>query len=273
MSSPVRSHNAYHLGDNLIHLNFLRRVALANPDREFIHAAQWQYLKQMKELITDVPNIRLAEFNYLSASNGSIDAWRGSGGFWYQHPDRYDFAKFHVEAWFPHLANRMKVENPIKSVEDMLFDAPAIQEAIVPEELSRPFDLLVINSAPQSGQYHGYDKQSINSLVWILLNAGKKVIATSNVPGIYDDGAMKMIETPCTLDHNLTVTQIGKLSLQCEAILMVPTGPCWTTYNIWNKGKKRIVLLDVERLKLDPNTVHCTGVPAAAIAMQKAGLI
>src|SRR5256885_13686177 len=100
--NPTRTFNAYHLGDNLIHLNFLRKVALANPDRRFVHYAQWNYLGQLGEVVVDIPNIELADFNYMMPAD-AIDSWRGANGFWYSHPNRNDFVAFHIE-WFDKVA-------------------------------------------------------------------------------------------------------------------------------------------------------------------------
>jgi hypothetical protein len=115
----TRTHNGYHLGDNLVHLNFLRKVALANPDRQFVHAAQWQYIRQLRDVIADVPNIKLEEFGYLLPAD-SLDSWRGANNFWYSHPNRNDFVNFHLDAWFPYLCERMGVENPMRSSKDMI---------------------------------------------------------------------------------------------------------------------------------------------------------
>lgn len=279
MDKPICTHNAYHLGDNLVHLNFLRRIALANPDREFVHYSASQYRWQLKEIVEDVPNIKLADIDQFRGNPpGSINAWRGANGFWYQHPDRNDFVKFHVESWFPHLASRMGVENPVKSREQMLFDCPAIRKAETGSHLPVPFDVLIINSPPQSGQFLGFDKQSIYSLAWIMLNAGKQIISTAPIPGLYDDATNRMIEVSCTQGPPyLSVAAIGHLSLHCKVILMIAAGPCWTTFNIWNSssasGPFRVILLDQERLHLAPRTVHCTNIPAAALELQKAGLI
>src|SRR5258705_8913617 len=125
----TRTHNAYHLGDNLVHLHFLRKVALDNPDRQFVHYAQNQYNWQLRDVIKDVPNIKLDDFGYTLPSD-SINAWRGDKEFWYHHPDRNDFVKFHLEAWFPYLCERMQVENPMRTATDMLFDYPAIQKEL-----------------------------------------------------------------------------------------------------------------------------------------------
>ncbi len=261
--NPTRTHNSFHLGDNLVHLHFLRKVALANPDRQFVHAAQWQYLKQLRDLVDDVPNLGLTDFNYLTPSD-SIDAWRGANQFWYSHPDRLDFVKFHVEAWFPYLADKMNVENPIKCAEDMLFDYPAI--AASPLLHHPPFDVLLINSQPGSGQFASYSAWELGNLGGQIAEKGFSVIATA--PVVHRD-------IVCTADQNLSVTEIGHLSLHCHTILMVSTGPSWPTFNIWNTGsiKLRVILLDSERVHLSPNTMHCPRIEEAAEVLKKAGLL
>ncbi len=262
----TRTHNAYHIGDNLVHLHFLRKVALANPDRAFVHAAQWQYLRQLQDVVADVPNIELKDFNYTTPSD-SINAWRGDKQFWYSHPDRLDFVKFHVEAWFPYLADRMNVENPIKCAKDMLFDYPAIEKSIRFPLSSRPieFDVLVINSAPSSGQFSAYDEYGLINLASRLAKQGHRLITT----------AKPEIDCPCTANYGFTVTQIGALSLHCHTILMVSTGPSWPTFNVWNQEsiKNRIILLEPERVNLSPNTMHCATVDEAAEVLKGAGLL
>ncbi len=260
----TRTHNAYHLGDQIVHLNFLRKVALANPDRQFVHAAQWQYLKQLQDVVADVPNIKLTDYNYTTPSD-SINAWRGDNQFWYSHPDRLDFVKFHVEAWFPFLADRMGVENPIKCAKDMLFDYPAI--AASPGLLNHPpFDVLLINSAPGSGQFTGFNEWELGKLGCDIAEKGFSVISTAPTPSS---------KIPCTADQNLSVTQIGHLSLHCHTIVMVSTGPSWPTFSIWNQKsiKLRVILLDSERVHLSPNTMHCARIEEAREVLKKAGLL
>jgi len=140
----IRTHCAFHLGDNLIQLHFLRKVALANPDRQFVHYAQNQYNWQLRPVIEDVPNLMLDDYGYTLPSD-SINSWRGDKQIWYQSPNRNDFVRFHIYEWFPHLCYRMEVENPIRQPKDMLFDYPAIRSPIA-DLVS--FDVLVINSPP-----------------------------------------------------------------------------------------------------------------------------
>ncbi len=262
----TRTHNGYHLGDNLVHLHFMRKVALANPDREFIHAAQWQYIRQLGDLTSDIPNLNLTEYGYLTPSD-SINAWRGDKQFWYSHPDRLDFVKFHVEAWFPYLAGRMNVENPIKCAKDMLFDYPAIQKS-PHDKFDLGCDILIINSTPDSGQLTGYDGFELGNVALRLADKGHRISATAMIQRDHPN-----IRRTC--DVNYSVTAIGHLSLHCHTILMVSTGPSWPTFNIWNQEsvKNRIILLDNERVNLSPNTTHCRTVDEASEVLKGIGLL
>jgi hypothetical protein len=247
----TRTHNAYHLGDNLVHLNFLRKVALANPDRQFVHAAQWQYLKQLQDVVADVPNVELKDFNYTTPSD-SINAWRGDKQFWYSHPDRNDFVKFHVEAWFPYLADRMGVENPIKCAKDMLFDYPALLQ----QKFVAGFDVLIINSPPSSGQFPSYNEFALYEIGNRIKNKGFTVLLSHPYSG-------------------MSVSWYGFASMQCHTILMVSTGPSWPTFNVFNQKsiKNRIILLEPERVNLSPNTMHCSTVNEASEVLKGAGLL
>ncbi len=261
----TRTHNAYHLGDNLVHLHFLRKVALDNPDRKFVHAAQWQYLKQLNDLVVDIPNLSLTDFNYLTPKD-SIDAWRGANGLWYQHSERNDFVKFHVDHWFPHLAYMMDVRNPIRTGKDMLFDYPAIKTVgLLPELFKLPFDVLIINSQPSSGQFASFNNYDLSDIALNIKDKGLSVISTSTMT----------VNVPCTSHCNVSVSGIGYLSLHCHTILMVSTGPSWPTFNIWNQEsvKNRIILLDSERVWLSPNTIHCQRIEEAAEILKESGLL
>ncbi len=262
----TRTHCAFHLGDNLIHLHFLRKVALAHPDREFIHAVQWQYEKQLQDVIKDVPNINLEHFGYMTPSD-SIDSWRGANGFWYSHPDRNDFVKFHVEHWFPYLAERIGVENPVNTPKDMLFDYPAILQTLN-GKFPNYCDVLVINSPPGSGQFGNYNSYALAQLASAIAANDFSVIATSELPP-------NIVNVRSTAKAGHSVTEIGHLSLHCHTILMVSTGPSWPTFNVWNQDTvmNRIILLDSERVNLSPHTVHCASAEEAAEVLKESGLL
>jgi hypothetical protein len=258
MSPIIRTHNAYHLGDNLVHLHFLRKVALANPDRQFIHYAQNQYARQLRPVIADIPNIKLDDFGYMLPSD-SINAWRGDRRFWYESPIRNDFVRFHFESWFPYLCDRMEVENPMHSCpRDMLFDYPAIRHPIN-GSFPLPFDILVVNAPPGSGQFQEYDASKMSSVIDRLVKKGWAIFTTgTGIPHPF-----------------FSATEIGSLSLHCHTILMVSTGPSWPTFNVWNQDsvKNRIILLDNERVNLAPNTMHCSRIEEAEEVLKGAGLL
>jgi len=249
----IRTFNAYHLGDNLVHLHFLRKVALANPDRQFVHYAQNQYNWQLRPLVEGIPNLKLDDFGYMMPSD-AINAWRGADNFWYQSAIRNDFVEFHLKEWFPRLCERMEVENPMREPKDMLFDYPAIKQSA-----HYTFDVLIVNAPPSSGQFQNYDLPKLTSITERLTERGLTVIETgTGTPVIFH-----------------TATEIGNLSLHCHTILMVSTGPSWPTFNIWNQDsiKLRVILLDNERVNLSPNTMHCGRIEEAEEILKGAGLL
>lgn len=226
--------NAFHLGDNLLHLHFLRKLAAAHPEDHFIHAAQEGHLWQLCDLVADVPNLSLIAMK--DAAPGCINAWRGGGGWFYRHPARNDFVRVHLD-WFALLAKRMGYESPIKCAADMLFDYPALKVT-----WDAPQDcVLVVNSRPLSGQWTGFSSDLFDQIVSQLRSAGHHVITTNPAP----DGR--------------SVTNIGQISQHCRAIVGVATGPIWPTFNAWNRTsvQLRLLLNDSEVVNIEPaTTVH-----------------
>ena len=118
-----RTHNAFHLGDNIIQIGFLRRMAKAHPQFTFDHICHAQYHAALQSLITDLPQIRLLELT--EEPQNSIDSWRGCNGFWYTHPLKTDFAAFHIEH-FHFIALRMGLPSPILTADDLGLVAPTL---------------------------------------------------------------------------------------------------------------------------------------------------
>ncbi len=239
----IQTFNSYHLGDNLVHLSFLRRLAKKYPEKSFSHYAAPQHRPQLVSVIEDLPNIVLSD----ECDGSAINAWRGAGNFWHLHAKRNDFVEFHVD-WFHHLAEQMGLESPIHGAEDLMFDYPALAPAPGTEHFEHPqFDVLLINSIPHSGQFRGFNTHDFATLAKTLTDQGKTVITT------FPTGVCESTHDGTT---GLPVTAIGRLSTSAKAIVGVVTGPTWTCYNVWNKGKKFIQLLDEERVNIMPNTEH-----------------
>jgi len=212
----IHTYNEYHLGDNLVHLNYLRRACKENPDFEVVHHCNPAHASQLLPLTEGLP-IQLGD---LYVPPGAINAWIGIDNFFYEHPQRNDWVNFHL-AWFDKLSSVMEISNPMACRDDFLFEYPALN---APTEYD--FDYLIINSQPQSNQLPDYSPSFFQNRVRNLLNDGAKVITTAQT-GM----------CPSTLEMGLDVTGIGNLSNYCQHIEGVATGPMWTTFNIFNVNK------------------------------------
>jgi len=295
-----QTYSKLHLGDNLVHLNFLRKLSARYPEGKFVHATTAGYLPQLREVIKDIPAISLIPLEELRGS--ATNAWTGAGrwlwfmpmgGFRDGHPNTADWSGFHVD-WFRHLAAKMGLESPIEKPADLLFDYPAIQES-VPVAEHWKCDVLVINSRPASGQLKAYKDQTglhgiytrlfqkghhfqntqsddfLAPVIDRLCEAGHQVVTTQP----YQTKRINQPTPPCTTEHGLTVTNIGNLSLRCKYIVMISTGPIFPTLNVWNVEtvKLRVVLLDCERLNLPGNMVYSNTAEGAMRALKAEGLI
>jgi len=251
----IHTHCDYHLGDSLIHLNFLRRVAQNHPEKRFIHAAHGVLLPQLAELVADVPNLSLRPLDL--RENGSFDAWKARKGGFYNDPERNNWVLYHLQH-FERLAADMGIENPVKSPRDLLFDYPALENGTI-----EPFDVLLINSMPFSGQLPGIKPEHFDELIGRLMDSGYSVVAT----------AKSSYSLPCTQPHS--VTAIGSMSMACKYIIGVATGPMWPTFNVWNFDtvQCRLILLEPERIHLTPNTEHAAGISQAIEILEARGIL
>ena len=209
----IHTYNEYHLGDQLVHLHYLRKVCENHPHLEFTHHCNPKHHEQLRPLIEDMP----IEISDLYIPPGAINAWIGHANFFYEHPDRADWVKFML-AWFERLSFVLEVPSPIACREDLLFEYPLLNEPLYAQ-----FDYLIINAAPASNQLPKYTPEFFNNRVRDLLNAGHTVI-TTNPTGMCTS----------TLEMQMDVTRIGALSKGCKFIEGVATGPMWTTFNVFN---------------------------------------
>lgn len=234
----------YHLGDQIVHLNFLRKLATANPQHRFCHFMHDCYMAQMSDVVCDIPTIELHSLEDLLRGEdvnvlgpGYRNVWKNAdGGYWERHPLRNDYSNFYV-AFFAKLASEMGLESPIKQPSDLLFDYPKLLEPAWPGE---EFDYLVINSRPCSGQFMAYDKLLyFDPLIEKLVKAGKRVVVTQ------DTSVCEAWVTSRNWRHDrpeLSITQIGNLSLRCKNIIAVATSPMFPCMNAWQNPEKRFVI-------------------------------
>jgi hypothetical protein len=257
------TYNAYHLGDNLLTLHYLRGLAKAYPVFHFTHAAPATYLGQLAPLAADLPNLSLSALHDSPPPPTAHNAGLGADGWFYGQPDRHDFVAIYLRH-FRRLSQALGLPSPFTKARDLLFDYPALQMPAADGGVAR---ILVVNSPPQSGQFQSFSHDGFDRVIALLDAAGHNVITTS--PSLIAD-------IPCTQAQRMDVTAIGRLAQRCTAIIGVPTGPLWPTFNVWNADtiKTRILLLDTERVDILPeHTMHANHLSLVPELLQTAGLL
>jgi hypothetical protein len=229
----IHTHNGLRLGDNLIQLNFLRRLSLANPELEITHYYNPAFCKV--EELDPLRTERILLRPISEAPVGSIDSWRNAGGHWERHPDKLNFAQFHLD-WFAELSSRMAVKNPITSVDDLLFDYPALDSFI---SMAPDFDAVVINSPGLSGQFQNFNPDHFRTLVSRLIAKGHRVVTTAPT-GL------------CPAFDGKNVTWIGATAAKAKLIVGTSTGPSWPCFNVHNRSALHVMCADVENVVLTP---------------------
>ncbi len=232
----------FHLGDNFIHAHFLRGLAKLHPQDQFVHYLQPQYIEQCSEVVSDLTNIFLLPI--ADKPSTAINAWKNRDRIWEHHPSRWDWSAFHL--WFfGYLAAIMDLRTPFKIREDLLFDYPALDQDVL--GYYEPFDFLIINSQPCSGQLLAYNSLGyMDELISALVAKKYRVLCTMR---------RDIAGAVYTQDLGLSVTGIGNASRDCKHHIMVATGPMWptlnTTCNHFREGRHRLLLLeDPERLNM-----------------------
>ena len=261
----ISTFNAYHLGDNLLTLHYLRAQAKAHPEIHFSHAAAETYLPQLAPLTADLPNLSLHPTvsgvpNWIP---DAINTWLGADGWFYGQPDRHDFVAIYLRH-FARLSAALGLPSPFTTARDLLFDYPALEMPPADGGVAR---LLVVNSPPQSGQFQSFSHDGFDRVIALLDAAGHNVITTS--PSLIAD-------IPCTQAQRMDVTAIGRLAQRCTAIIGVPTGPMWPTFNVWNANTTplRLLLLDTERVEILPeHTVHANHLSLVPELLKDRGLL
>ena len=205
----IRTYNRYHLGDNLHQLNYLRRLGL--PATHYCHQIYHDQLQPLCEsteiVLIDLPG----------KPKDAIDTWIGRDNAFQSRSDDTTWWSFY-KMWFARISDDLGVSNPITEPEHCLYDYPALLREYP------PYDYLIINSLPCSGQLPSYDHFWFVRKVQALIKQGKSVITT-----------IPTGECPATLEMGMSISDIGALSRRVSHIIAVDTGPMWTTYNVHNK--------------------------------------
>ena len=237
----IRTYMQWHLGDNLLHLHFLRKLAQRYPELEFEHALNPAYFGQCQDVVDDLPQIRLLPLRPGEAPG--LDGWKGAEGFFFSHPNRFAFGALYIDL-FAHLAHRLGLESPLKVPDDLLFDYPAICR----DKGLAAYDVLLVNSVPLSEQFKSYRAQDFVELAETLRARGLRVVTTHKIEGF-----------DCTLEQQFSVTDIANLSLRVRYFIAVCTGAMWPSMNIFNQSihQFRIILNDHETIDFGSRITMC----------------
>ena len=231
-SKKMKYINTYmepHLGDNVYHLDYLRKVVDLDSSYHFTHYAREQYLNELQtHLVGYENNIILKSYNK-GIPPDTIHGWINTNN-WFEGdyrpkafklegcPIAYD--KMYIN-WYNHLEEKYNIPNPIKTSEDFKTKFNGLEIY----DLEKEYDVLLINSIPQSGQYL-YEEELFKELAFKFKTSGYNIIST-----------YKIEEIECTLDYNYGLTQIAKISTKTPIIIAVHTGPlalCLNKYSLAN---------------------------------------
>ena len=233
----IETYNEYHLGDNLIHLNWLRRTGVPS-----IHYCHPEYIPQLEDL---TENRRITLKPLSEKTPQAIDSWINADGSFNNVPYRRNWVFFHLQH-FSKLARKLNVKVPTFNRNDLLLDYPAL---IKSNPLCKAFDFLIINSQPRSGQFPAFNQHEFKVLTCHLAKS-YRVITTE--PTGY---------APSTIEAGLSVSQIGSLSRFCHSIISVNTGPMWPTFNPYTNTKLRIIYCNVHHFPLTDHTITINNIP------------
>jgi hypothetical protein len=206
-----------HLGDNVRHLDYLRKIVDKDSNYYFTHYAREKYLNELQtQIIGYENNIQLKPYEHgipSDAIHGWINTDNWYEGYYYPkvlkdegYPLMYD--KMYIK-WFNLLEQKYNLPNPIKTPEDFKTKFNGLEVY----DLEKEYDVLLINSIPQSAQYM-YEENLFEKLALDFKSKGYDVITTHKIPNI-----------ECTLDYNYNLVQIAKISTKTPIIIAVDTGP------------------------------------------------
>lgn len=210
-----------------------------------------EYVQALQELVVDT-DITVEDLSHVRPS--SFDAWIASGAFeseGVRYRDDIDIMGF-VQRYFNAMGRAAGLGEPFPTREGMLCGWPSI--SIKP---TSPIftGILVINADPKSGQCPSYSSSEMDALIQNMEAAGHSVCSI--------EGA------------DLSLVQIGDLSIRAKLIVGCATGPWWPTLNTWNISTQRICMLDPMRLDYGPGVpiVHAKNAMDVQLIMKGMGFL
>lgn len=217
----INCHNLYHLGDCIQTLHFLIKAAEKN-NIKFNFFCNPSYHEQLNEFVDSNDRINLTKNP--PVNENSFQTWIGgynhgriceiSDELFKQDSDQ----STHFFVLWNFVSQLMEIECPFSSKNDMIYDENVL--SLQPKH-DHQYDYLFINSKNNSIPFPNFEKDC-SDMVEKLKKSNKAVITTS-----------KVNDFPCTVEYNLSVVEIAKLSKNVKNIIAVNTGPIHLCLNKW----------------------------------------
>ena len=237
----INCHNLYHLGDCIQALHFLINAAKHN-NVQFNFFCNPAYHEQLQEFVGTFDGVKLIT----RPIGPSIDTWIGAHNYgdickksdeiFGKDSDQGTFFLLLTDI----LCSIMNIKCPFSTKMDMIYNEDVLNQPCKHNEI---YDYLFINSKNQSIPFPNFE-QEIVSMMKTLKTKNRSVITTTKVDN-----------TPCTLDYNLSVVEIARLSKNVKNVIAVNTGPLHLCMNKWSIPtiKKFIVWSPAETFNYGPN--------------------
>lgn len=225
--NTIYTYIEYHLGDNLTHICYLRRLASDYANINFKHYCKTEYISELNFYTADLNNISIEPLQ--NRILGAANAWKNYQKYWEGHAFKNIFHIFYKE-FYDQLSEKLGLSNPMLDGLDFIFDEKIIRLALKGRDF-KSYDWLVVNSTPLSSQF----TDANNSLDEFCIELAKKnsIITTKKVASI-----------PCTTDLNMSLLEIAGQSMSTKYQLMISTGPSWLVLNGFNiSNSKGIYIL------------------------------
>lgn len=249
--------NIANLGDIVFNVHYFSKILNIHKDMEINYYIRDKFINEIKK------HINFNRLNISSINNKPVDSicgWFGKSIFSSSvGRGDFDFRKIvndmginpsYVDLnikFFEFISNKINIDNPIKEKKDLLMENVGLLKNNI---LSDKFDVLIINSIPMSGQYEFNNNDFINLINEMKSRMSYIRIITTNHTGIND--------VKCTLDYDLSLIDIGNLSLYCDYVIGVHTSPLIYTFNVWNICKiKKWYVLHTPKYAYDYNENSC----------------
>jgi|APSaa5957512535_1039671.scaffolds.fasta_scaffold05316_5 hypothetical protein len=213
-------HCMNHYGDHVQNMVYLNSLARENHGKVIYYGINNAHISQIKEF-TMYENLKVVKIGKISFN--SIDLWKNRFLYWSYSPIRHLYYDFYM-VFFGHISDKINIVNPLNSKRDLLTDV-----TFKPDKYSE-FDILVVNSIPLSSQFN-YSEKDFTRII-LILSKKHKIITTHKVSGV-----------DCTADTNMTLKEIGELSLFCKIVISISTGPSWAVLNKENFNSEKPVLI------------------------------